>query len=131
MKTLIVEDELTNRLLLQGLLARHGVCHTVPNGAEALEAFEHAASQGDSYDLICMDIMMPGIDGNEVVRRIREIEADLGTRSRKAAKIVMTTGVTSTKEVFRSFNNLCDAYIVKPVDGNTLVKHLQRFGLLA
>lgn len=130
MKTLIVEDELTSRLLLQGLLSRFGTCHTVSEGTEALEAFRIAAAQGEKYDLICMDIMMPGTDGAEIVKHIRNLEEGWGVRSNQGARIVMTTGVHDTREVFRSFHNLCDAYLKKPIDGKLLMAKLQEFKLV-
>ena len=130
MKVLIVEDELTNRLLLQGLLSRHGECHVACTGEEALEAFQLAAAQDNPYQLICMDIMMPGIDGVQVVSLIRQMEANWGLGSRQCTKIVMTTSVTKTKEVFRSFNSMCDAYLTKPLSGPTLDEHLRSLQLI-
>ena len=74
MRTLIVEDDFTSRLLLQSLLAQYGECHIAVNGREAVEAFRSARESGQVYNLICMDIMMPEMDGQTAVNNIRALE---------------------------------------------------------
>ena len=74
MKTLIVEDDFTSRLFLQTFLSRYGDCHMAVNGKEAVEAFQMATDNGSPYHLICMDIMMPEMDGQEAVRQVRALE---------------------------------------------------------
>jgi two-component system chemotaxis response regulator CheY len=130
MKTLIVEDDFTARLFLQGLLSRYGDCHIAVNGKEAVEAFRVASDGGEGYNLICMDILMPELDGPGAVQQIRALEEARGIRSPAGVKIVMTTAVEDVKEVFRSFQQLCDAYLVKPIDMNKLLGHLIAFGLV-
>ena len=63
MKTLIVEDDFTSRLLLQELLRRFGPCHVAVNGVEAVDAVTAALTANAPYDLICLDIMMPVMGG--------------------------------------------------------------------
>jgi two-component system chemotaxis response regulator CheY len=130
MKTLIVEDDFTARLLLQELLSRYGECHVAVNGKEAVEAFRVASDSGAGYNLICMDILMPELDGPEAVKQIRALEEARGILSPVGVKIIMTTAVDNMRQVFRSFQQLCDAYLVKPVDMNKLRGHLIAFGLV-
>ena len=130
MKSLIVEDDFTSRLLLQTFLKRYGTCHTAMNGLEAVTSVRVAAGEGSPYDLICMDIMMPEMDGKEAVRCVREIEEDAGILSTSGAKIIMTTAVTEVKDVMDSFQQLCDAYLFKPIDTGQLVGQLEAFGLV-
>ena len=80
MRTLIVEDDFTSRILLQTFLSRYGECHIAVNGTEAIEAFRTANAQNRRYDLICMDIIMPEMDGDEALRQIRSIEQASGRR---------------------------------------------------
>ena len=130
MKTLIVEDDFTSRLLLQTFLSRYGECHIAVNGKEAVEAFRVATGSGSPYDLICMDILMPEMDGKEAVKRVRALEEARGVLSTAGVKIVMTTAVNDLKEVIRSFQELCDAYLIKPVDTGELLLQLKSFGLV-
>ena len=130
MRTLIVEDDFTSRLLLQTFLAKYGECHIAVNGREAVNAFRSAREHGQAYDLICMDIMMPEMDGQAAAKTIRAIEEVGGTLSTHGAKIIMTTALDDAKNVFQSFDSLCDAYLFKPIDTGKLVGHIKEFHLI-
>ena len=130
MRTLIVEDDFTCRLLLQSFLSRYGECHIAVNGREAVAAFCAAQKTGQPYDLICMDIMMPEMDGQKAVEEIRAHEERAGTLSTSGAKIIMTTALDDVKNVVQSFKSLCDAYLFKPIDTGKLLGHLKEFHLV-
>jgi two-component system chemotaxis response regulator CheY len=77
-----------------------------------------------------MDIMMPEMDGREAVRQIRAMEEAQGILSTYGAKIVMTTALSGVKEVIRCFRELCDAYLVKPIDLGQLLAHMKSYELV-
>ncbi len=131
MKTLIVEDDFTSRLLLLTYLSRYGECHIAVNGDEAVAAFRIALEAGSPYKLICMDILMPGMDGKEAVRQVRAMEEARGVTSTNGVKIIMTTSLNDVNEVMKSFKELCDAYLFKPVDTGKLLAELREFRLVA
>jgi two-component system, chemotaxis family, chemotaxis protein CheY len=130
MRTLIVEDDFTSRLLLQAFLSRFGECHIATNGKEAVEAFRLSQQTGKPYDLICMDIMMPEMDGQAATAKIRDLEEAAGVLSTSGAKIIMVTALDDVKNVIASFKALCDAYIFKPVDTGLLLNHLKTLALV-
>jgi two-component system chemotaxis response regulator CheY len=130
MKTLIVEDDFTSRLLLQGLLKTYGPSHIAVSGKEAVEAVRVALEAGDPYDLICLDIMMPEMDGQEALRQIRCQEEVRGILSSKGARIVMTTAVDDPKNVMSAYLSLCDAYLTKPIRKGLLMEELRRLKLI-
>ncbi len=131
LRTLLVEDDFTCRVVLQSFLSRYGECHIAANGREAVEAYRAAWEQGQRYDFLCMDIMMPIMDGCEAVRHIRAFEESQGVFSTSGAKIIMTTTVHDIREVFRSFMGLCDAYLMKPIDLAKLLGHMKSFQLVS
>jgi two-component system chemotaxis response regulator CheY len=131
MKTLIVEDDFTSRLLLQASLTPYGECHIAVNGREAVEAFRAAREQGQRYDLICMDIMMPEMDGQEALKQIRKLEDDADILSSDAAKVVMTTALDDIGSVMTAFKGLCDAYLMKPIDKAKLLAQLKSLHLIS
>ena len=130
LRTLLVEDDFASRLVLQTFLARYGECHVAVNGREAVDAFRSVLEQGRRYDLICMDIMMPELDGRAAVRQIRALEEEHGILSTYGAKIIMTTAVDDVKEVSHCFHELCDAYLMKPIDLTLLLNQIRSFHLI-
>jgi two-component system chemotaxis response regulator CheY len=130
LRVLLAEDDFSSRLLLQTFLARYGECHVAVNGREAVEAFRTALERKRRYDLVCMDIMMPEMDGAEAVRQIRAMEEAQGILSNYGAKIVMTTAVDDIKSVAKSFQDLCDAYLVKPIDLAKLLSLMKSYQLV-
>ena len=125
LRILLVEDDFTSRLLLQTFLSRHGECHIAVSGREAVEAFGASLKGQRRYDLICLDILMPEMNGRQAVREIRALEQASGIPSSRGAKIIMITSVTDIREVFKCFEELCDEYLLKPVDLARLQTHLK------
>jgi two-component system chemotaxis response regulator CheY len=72
-----------------------------------------------------MDIMMPGMDGHEAVRQVRALEESCGVLSSSGVKIIMVTALNDIKEVSRCFRELCDAYLVKPINLTELLKEIR------
>jgi two-component system chemotaxis response regulator CheY len=130
MKTLIVEDDFTSRLLLQELLKEYGAVHIAVNGIEAVAAVTAAMDAAEPYDLICMDIMMPEMDGSQALKAVRDMEEARGITFGHGAKIFMTTSLDQVKNVGKAFRELCDAYLIKPIDKSKLLEHLQTFHLI-
>jgi two-component system, chemotaxis family, chemotaxis protein CheY len=129
MMTLIAEDDFTSRVLLQEILKQDGAVHLAVNGKEAVEAVRIAMDAGKPYDLICLDIMMPEMDGYEALKEIRGMEESRGVPSSVCARIFMTTALHDMRNVIQAFNGSCDAYLLKPIDKAKLLKQLNEFGL--
>jgi len=130
MKTLIVEDDFTTRLLLQELLKGYGPCDVAVNGKEGVDAAQLASEAGKPYDLICLDIMMPEMDRQEALRKIRDNEEARGILSTMGAKVLMTTALGDVKSVNAAYTSLCDGYLTKPIHQKILVEELRKLKLI-
>jgi two-component system, chemotaxis family, chemotaxis protein CheY len=130
MKTLIVEDDMTCRLLLEGMLKAYGKVDCVENGEAGVEAVREALDAKEPYDLICMDIMMPVMDGQQAVETIRDIEDSQGILYSDQARIVMTTALDDFGNVTKAYGNLCDLYVVKPIQKEPFLEELRRLKLI-
>jgi two-component system chemotaxis response regulator CheY len=129
MKVLIVEDDFTSRFLLQEILKKFGPSHVAVNGNEAVMAVEMALRSGEPYHLICLDIMMPEMDGQTALKQIRETEKQYGVLT-NGVKIIMTTAQSDIQNVSNAYSNLCDGYLTKPIDKGKLIRELQLLGLI-
>jgi two-component system chemotaxis response regulator CheY len=116
MKSLIVEDEFICRVVLQRALQPYGVCDAATNATEALAAFKCAHGASDPYQLICLDIEIPGASGHEVLKELRRFEAQLGVPADRAVKVLMTSGHSEPDQVRTAFHNRSDGFLVKPID---------------
>ena len=128
MKILIVEDDFISRRILQKYLSPFGVCEMAVNGREALSAFSLAWEEKEPYRLIFLDIMMPEMDGKEVLKKIRSMEMERGVPEQDRAKIVMTTALNDPTNVLEAIKSQCNDYLVKPIDKNKLLEKLKKIG---
>ena len=127
LRALIVEDEFISRKIMLRCVSPLGQCDVASNGPEAIDAFLTAINEDEPYDLILLDILMPGMSGQEVLRHIRKIEQEQG---RTATRIIMTTALNDMKDVMSAFSDECDGYLVKPIQNSSLRNLLYELELL-
>lgn len=131
MRFLIVEDELTSQQILSEILEPYGKCDVASNGIDGIKLFEEASKSENPYQLVCMDIMMPGLDGQQALTRIREIEKDNGVRGPQKVRVVMTTALEDQKNVIEAFyKGGASAYMVKPIDKQQFMKEIAKLGVI-
>ena len=121
--------EFTSRRLLQIFLSPLGEIHVAVNGKEAVDAVRLALEEGVPYALICLDIRIPELDGQEVLRSIRDMEAQKGIAAGAGAKILMTTVLSDNENIQQAFQQGCDDYLVKPIEKNVLFDKLRSLGI--
>ena len=108
MRILLAEDDYASRKFGISLLSKYGEVDATVDGEEAVAAFEFAAEDGEYYDLICLDIMMPGTDGIEALYRIRDAEKRLNLADDRCPKIIMVSALSDMNYVDGAFELGCD-----------------------
>jgi two-component system chemotaxis response regulator CheY len=110
MKILLAEDDYATRQFMTSFLSRYG--------------------EWEPYDLCCLDIMMPVMDGYQTLMGIRDVEKDLGIPEEKAVKIIMTTALNDERNVKMAFDLGCSVYSGKPIDQERFEEALKKLGLI-
>ncbi len=129
MKCLIVDDEVFCREFVATLLRDVANCDQASEGGAALSKFAQAHQNDDPYDLVILDIMMPGMSGHDTAKAIRALEKD--QPNAKKVNIIMLTALNSANDAMESF---CEAqsaaYLVKPVSKDGLFNVISKLGLM-
>ncbi|WP_461210718.1 response regulator [Desulfocurvus sp. DL9XJH121] len=130
MRFLIVDDEFDSRRVMQKILYPYGYCDVAVDGEEAVEAFRSSLKGGEPYDLVCLDIIMPNVDGQQALREIREIETEMGVPDEQRVKAVMISALDDTKELHDAFFlGEATSYLVKPIRKKTLLNEIRNLGI--
>ncbi len=131
MKILIVDDTKMDRHLMKELLSEYGKCDTAENGLEAIEAFELAIKSGDPYAIVFLDIMMPEMNGQEALLKMRRIEADNEIMQLHESAIIMATALSDSKNITDAIHKgEATSYIVKPISKKKLTEKMTSLGLI-
>ncbi|MCB0358818.1 MAG: response regulator transcription factor [Bdellovibrionales bacterium] len=130
MKILIAEDDHTSALFLQHILAQFGCCDVIHDGEAALELLKQAIAEDAPYDLLCLDIMMPKLDGQRVLQALRAEEKQRGVPADEATKIIMISALDDSSSILNSFELGCEVYMTKPFDKRKLIEHIRELGLI-
>jgi len=130
MRILLAEDDFVTRKFMVGFLSKYGECDVAVDGMEAVDAFMMALEDDNPYDLVCLDIMMPVMDGYQALMGIRNLEKERGISNEDAAKVIMTTALNEEKNVKMAFELGCTVYSGKPIDQERFEQVLKKFGLI-
>ncbi|MCI6284583.1 response regulator transcription factor [Selenomonas sp.] len=127
MKILIAEDDRISRSFFQKFMSSYGACDIAVDGMEALDLYMDAVKANAPYDLLCLDIMMPRVDGLKVLKVVRAMESQHGLAR---AKIIMMTALADVEYVDQAFDLGCDAYASKPIDTAKVEEVMKNLGLM-
>jgi len=126
-RILIVDDDKVALLILQNYLVPFGRVDSALRGDEALEKFKGALAQ-DPYGIVFLDIMMPGMDGHETFKRIREVESAAKILVGYGCRVVMASALSDFNSISASFSDLCDSYLVKPFERASVEDVMHKLG---
>lgn len=130
MKILLAEDDFTTRKYMANFLSKYGSCDVTVDGMEAVDAFMLALEEEEPYDLVCLDIMMPVMDGYQALMGIRNLEKEKNIPDDKRVKVIMATALNEEKNVKMAFDMGCTIYSGKPIDQAKFEQALKKIGLI-
>lgn len=129
MKILLAEDDFVTRKFMVNFLSKYGECDVTVDGMEAVDAFMMALEDGEPYDLVCLDIMMPVMDGYQALMGIRNLEKERDIPKEEGVKVIMTTALNEEKNVKMAFELGCTIYSGKPIDKERFEQALNKLGM--
>ena len=130
MKILLAEDDFVTRKYMSNFLSKYGECDVTVDGMEAIEAFTMALEDNEPYDLVCLDIMMPIMDGYQALAGIRRLEKEREIPVEKTVKVIMTTALNEDDNVKKAFELGCTIYSGKPIDQERFEQVIRKLGLI-
>jgi len=121
MRALIAEDNPSSRSLYFRWMERFfDEVDIVSDGSEAVSIFLKALMDKKPYSFVVMDLMMPEMNGYDVIKEFRTLEEEYSARTSLTSKIVVVSGIEKKDFIVSALKELCDYYIEKPVEKSVL-----------
>ena len=130
LRTLIVEDVHFLALVLQKIIEPFGEVDFAPDGKKAIDLFSEAFIKKNPYNLICLDLLLPEIDGFEVLHHIRHFEDSINVSKNERVKIIIVSALNDKDTVTKVRKAGCDGYIAKPFRKDKILEELQFLHLI-
>jgi len=128
MKVLVAEDDIASGKFMQKLLSKYGEVVLARDGIAAVNEFVDAAENGNNFDLVCMDIMMPKIDGYKALASIRDAERKLGLARDSRCKVIMISALDEGFDASYASDDY-EEYMCKPIDIIKFDRLIKKLGL--
>ena len=130
LKILIAEDDPANRKFITKIASKYGETTASADGMQAVNDYKKALDEKAPFQLVCLDVMMPKIDGYKTMDTIRELEEKLAIPKEDRAKIIMISALDEGGFDEELAGNKYDAYLNKPIDLAEFETLLKGFGML-
>lgn len=130
LKILVAEDDEANRKFLSKLLAKFGEVTVVADGFQAVKNYMQALDEKEPYQLVCLDVMMPRIDGYKALDAIRDLENKNALTAGERARIIMISALDEGGFDEELAGNQYDCYMSKPIDILEFEMNLKRMKMI-
>lgn len=133
MKSIVVDDDKLCGNVFKAELSKYGQCDFVDNGQAALEAYKQSMEEGNPYQLMVLDIIMPGMDGGEVLRSIRRLESEKNIWEMDRLRIIITTAYDdwyNRKVIIKNLNCLYETYFIKSDNNEEFLEKVHELGFV-
>jgi len=129
MKVLVAEDDVASGKFMQKLLIKYGDVVVARDGIAAVDEFVNAVNSNERFDLVCMDIMMPKIDGYKALASIRDAERKLGLARDSRCKVIMISALDEGFDDNYASDDY-EEYMCKPIDIIKFDSVIKKLGLM-
>ncbi len=131
LRCLIVDDDELGRELLAVQMEPYALCDLAADGYEAVAMYTTALLEGRPYQVIFLDIVMPGMDGHGAARAIRKLEEERGVPAGQGVNIVVLSSLNTPQDIIQAYIAAQSAaHLVKPVRLDKLLKTLRKLELI-
>jgi two-component system, chemotaxis family, chemotaxis protein CheY len=132
LRILIVEDEPVNREFLLLALRGLGECQAVVSGEDAVQAQQNALAKDQPFDVVFLDILLPGMNGLQALEQLRALEDRHNIPPDKRVPVIVTTGLDDDRAASRAFiQGQAVSYLTKPFRPGQIHEELIKLGLIA
>jgi CheY-like chemotaxis protein len=128
MHILVAEDDPVGRRVMELFLTPYGQVDTVARGDDALKRFKDSHQKHAPYELIFLDLGIPGKPGLEVLEGIRDFERE--HQVSKTVMVVILTGTNDKNLMAQAAEHGATKYLLKPVAESELLRHLRELGII-
>lgn len=128
-RALVIEDDPAIRDMIRRFLAPVALCDLAGDGVTGLAALEQAMDRGQPYELVCLDLVMPVMDGWETLARLRELEDLRGIGDPARVRVLVLTARDSSQNLarLRAFTSR-EGLLLKPFRRSDLFEHIRLLG---
>lgn len=129
MKILLAEDDRLSRDFLEGFMKIYGDCDSAADGMEAIDNVLESMKMHEPYGLLCLDLMLPKVDGLKVLEIVRRLEEQYHVPAAERMRVIIMTAIADVNVIDQAFKLGCDAYASKPIDTEKIQKVMADLGL--
>lgn len=131
LRILIVEDEPVNQEILRLVLREHGDSLAVDTGEDAVLLYRTALDESRPFDVVFLDIMLPGINGLQTLEKLRALEDTFEVPAERRAQVIVTTALDDDRTASRAFiQGHAVSFMTKPFRPGQITEELRKLGLL-
>ncbi len=130
LRALIVEDVFLLRRMLERIISPYCDIVSTDNGEAAFEKYSESFFDGMPFDVICLDIYMPRMDGLETLQNIRTFEEEIKLKQEDKVKIIMITSLSNHNNVDKALKLGANNYITKPFAKEDVLATMKKLGLI-
>ncbi len=131
MKILIIDDDASSRQMFRAYFEQFGQCDTSSQGYDGITAYKNAINQGQAYDLVVIDIILPDLSGDKIMEIIRTEEDLHKISDLSRSKIVLTTSLDDeiNRQIAEKLTKGLETYYVKSFAVEGLSEKLAELGI--